>query len=537
MALDGIILSKVREDLERKLPIRINRISDTSLTEVVLNVHAEGVRTNLVISLHSDYNHITLSDRNYATHNDPSTFVMVLRKYLQNGIIHKISQSEYDRYLLMEIRALDDLYDQKEYILSVELMGKYANLILVDKKTCKIIDALKKIPPFENSRRTILQGALFTLPDRQNKKDFFTCDDIDFDQSLVAQLQGFSKTLEKEVRFRLQSQTLEEIREEIRHSDKLYLTEINGKYEYHVIPLRHLGDDYEEYPLEEGFDRLYYSLDEKERIKNITDDIFKFVKRQLKHYSSKIEKLNISMEDALNLDDYKENGDLIYTYGDLNKKGLSEVTIYDKKIKLDPKISLKDNARKFYQQYQKKRKGQAYIAEQLEIAQKECDYFTSLFEQLSLANFNDAVDIREELTRNGYLRVKNKKKNVKRRINLYRIHVDGHVITFGKNNIQNEYCTFEYAKASYTWFHAKDYHGAHVVVDCSEPDEKLIRICANIAAFYSKGRLSSSVPVDYTLAKNVKKIPGSKPGFVSYKNHKTIYIDPCEDRDLVIEAV
>ncbi|MBQ5804276.1 MAG: NFACT family protein, partial [Erysipelotrichaceae bacterium] len=197
MALDGIILSKIKEDLEAYLPIRINRISQTSATEVVFNVHADNVRTNLAISLHSNYNHICLSNKNYTTYNDPSTFVMVLRKYLLNGIIYRIEQFGYDRYLLLHIRARNELYDEKEYVLSVELMGKYANLILVSDEN-RIIDALKKIPPYENTRRTILPGAVFTLPEKQDKQDPYCPSDISLDESLVNQIQGFSKLLENE---------------------------------------------------------------------------------------------------------------------------------------------------------------------------------------------------------------------------------------------------------------------------------------------------------------------------------------------------
>ena len=197
MALDGITLYKVKEDLQKYLPLRINRIAETSKTEIVFNVHANGIRTNLVMSFHSNYNHICLSDKNYTTFNDPSTFVMVLRKYILNGIIYKIDQYDYDRYLILHVRARNELYDEKEYLLSVELMGKYANLILIDGEG-KIIDALKKIPPYENTRRTILPGAAFELPEKQDKKDPFEVKEPDLNESLVKQLQGFSKMLELE---------------------------------------------------------------------------------------------------------------------------------------------------------------------------------------------------------------------------------------------------------------------------------------------------------------------------------------------------
>jgi predicted ribosome quality control (RQC) complex YloA/Tae2 family protein len=541
MALDGIILSKVRKDLENYLPIRINKIAESSKTEIVFNVHAGNVRTNLVMSFHSNYNHLCLSDRKYATFNDPSTFIMVLRKYLTNGFIFQIDQMKYDRFLLMHIRARDELYDEKEYILSIELMGKYANMVLVDENG-RIIDALKKIPPYENTRRTILPGAQFALPDDQHKNDPFSSYVPDLEDSLVAQLQGFSKTLEKEVRYRLAKQAYDQIIAEIAESDSLYLTRIDDGFEYHIIPLTHLELPYEKWPIQQGFDEVYYRNDETERIRNIADDLFKIVRRQIKHYDSKIAKLHSSLEDALNLDGDKENGDLLYQYENLEQKGLKELVIcgYDgqtKTIPLDPKLSVKANANKYYNIYQKKRKGKVYIEEQIAIAEEELIYFKALNEQLSIADYADALDIKDELTRFGYLKNRSNKKQNKKKVNLYRFTVDGYTVTFGKNNLQNSYLTFEYAKNDYTWFHAKGFHGCHLVVDSSRLNEKIIRICANVAAYYSQGRYSSSVPVDYCEIRNVKKIKGARPGFVSYKNYKTIYIDPYDDKELNITAI
>ena len=541
MALDGITLYKVKQDLEKYLPIRINRISETSRTEIVFNVHANGIRTNLVMSFHSNYNHICLSDKNYTTFSDPSTFVMVLRKYILNGVIYQIEQYDHDRYLLMHVRARNELYDEKEYFLSVELMGKYANLILVDDQN-RIIDALKKIPPYENTRRTILPGAQFTLPDKQDKLDPFTSPKIDLNESLVKQLQGFSKLLENEVRFRLDTSTFPEIIKLIEGSDKLYLSKLKDSYEFHVIPLTHLNTEYSEWDIQKGFDEIYYEDDEKERIKNIADDLYKVVKRQIKHYSTKIEKLNASYEDALNLDSDKENGDLLYMYSDLDAKGLKEIEIEDyegrkKLIRLDPKLSVKANANRYFREYQKKRKGKIYIEEQLELARSELTYFESLNEQLSLANYSDALDIKEELGKYGYLKKNSSKNKKKKKISLYQTKVDGHTITFGKNNIQNAFLSFDYAHSNYTWFHAKGFHGSHVVVDTDKPNEKIIRTCANLAAYYSKGRFSSSVPVDYCLLKELKKVKGAKPGFVTFKNYKTIYIDPYEDKQLEISVI
>lgn len=541
MALDGIMLSKVKEDFEKYLPIRINRIMQTSKTEIVFNVHANQLRSNLVLNFHSNYNHICFSDRSFSTYNEPSVFVMVLRKYLINGVIDSIEQFDYDRYLLMHIHARNEFYDEKEYTLSVELMGKYANLILIDDQN-KIIDALKKIPPYENSRRTILPGAVFTLPDKQNKLDPYNSS-CNLDESLVNQLQGFSKQLELEVRHRLLNESFDSIMQEIKNSNSLYLSKKNDTYEFHIIPLTYLSLDVEKMDIQKGFDLVYKQDDEKERIKSICDDLFKVCKRQIKHYESKITKLNQSLFDANNLENDKTCGDVLYTYPNLDQKGLTSITLKDYEdnevtIKLDPKLSIKQNANKYYNQYQKKRKGKVFIEEQIQIAQNELEYFNNLFEQLSYANYMDALDIKEELSKYGYLKKNNHRQtNKKKKINLYQCKVDGYTITFGKNNIQNNYLTFDYAKSNYTWFHTKQFHGCHLVVDSDEVPDYIIRICANLAAYYSSGRLSSSVPVDYTLVKNIKKVKGSKPGFVTFKNNKTIYIDPIEDKEHIIQTI
>lgn len=537
MALDGIILSKIKENLDNKLPIRINKISESSKTEIVFNIHANNIRTNLVVSLHPNDNRLSLSNKTYNDFSEPSTFVMVLRKYLINGIITSIDQINYDRYLIFTIKALDELYDDKTYLLSIELMGKYANIILVDKENNKIIDAYKKIPPYENTKRTILVGANFELIESQDKKDPFKIDSPNLDESLVKELQGFSKLLELEVRYRLNKQSYKEIMSEIKDSTSLY---ISGN-DYHVIPLTHLNKPIIQKELNDGFDYLFYQKSQLERIKSVTDDISKFIKRQLKHYETKLIKLNNSLDDALNLEIDKQNGDLLYLYPNLDEKGLKEVKIidYDNNshlVKTDPKLSIKQNANKYYQIYSKKRKGKVFITEQIEICQNEINYFEGLLEQLDIASYSDGIEIKEELYKYGYLKKKNNNLKKKKKINLYQVNYKGYLITWGKNNIQNDHLTFDYSKPNHTYFHAQKYHGSHVTVNSSDLDEDVIRMAANIAAYNSKGRYSSSVPVDYCLVKDVKKVKGAKIGFVTIRNQKTIYIDP-EEIDLEIKNI
>ncbi len=533
MAIDGIILNKEKERLVKSLPMRINRITQISNDDIVLNVHADRIRKDLIISTHSLYNRIHFTKMRYDTSGEPNAFVMGLRKHINNGIIEEIKQINYDRYLVFYIRNLDDLYDTKHYRLHIELMGKYANIILVDENN-KIIDALKRIPPFENNKRTIWPGADFIWPEKQDKHDPFIYQEVDFDKSLVSQLMGFSPLLQKEVFYRLENgEKYQDIIDELAKSDKLYITELDETMQFHIIPLKHLGQASNAYEPDDGFDLIYYDLEEKARIKEITGDLFKFTQRQIKHYQEKINKLNETLESAKNAQELKDMGDLLYMYGDLDKKGLEKIVTKDYEddditIKLDPKLSIKENANKYYNNYQKKKRSTKYLLEQIDIAQNEYDYFSSLLEQLQIANFLDAQMIKEELIKYGYLKAGNKKmpKKKKDKYHLYQIKFKDHLITFGKNNIQNDTLTFKYAHGDYMWFHAQSYHGAHVCVDTSTPDEDTIRFCANVAAYYSKGRYSSSVPVDYCLNKDIKKIKGSKAGKVSIRNFKTIFIDP-----------
>lgn len=543
MALDGIILSKVNDELNSRLPIRINRITQVSQNEIVFNIHSNKQRNNLIISCHSVYNRIHLTNREYTGYDTPSGFIMLLRKHILNGIIYKIEQFDYDRYLVLHIKALDDLYDEKEYKLYVELMGKYANIILVDAVSNKILDALKRIPPFENSKRIILAGANFVGPDKQHKQDPFITNSFDEEIPLLKQFQGFSPLLEKEIHYRLQTQSFKEIMDEIANSHKLYIAFNKDNAEYHIIPLTHMHLDFESYDINEGFDAIYYQLEERERIKHVTNDLFKYTKRQIKHYNQKLAKLNDSLIEAKNCDDLRNFGDLLYMYPRLNDKGLKSVEVEDYEgnlvnVKLDAKLNIKENANKYYNLYQKKRKSEKYLLEQIDIASNELEFFTSIEEQLTLANYQDALMIKEELVKFGYIKAQIKKKKKKQsEWHLYQIEFNGHLITFGKNNLQNEALTFDYAKNNYTWFHAQQYHGAHLCVDTDTPDEATIRYCANLAAWFSKGRFSSSVPIDYCLAKDVKKIKGSKAGLVQIKNYKTIFIDPDRVDETIIKHI
>ena len=541
MALDGILLHALVQQFNEIVPCKINKIHQISNTEILFHIRAQREKKNLLISCHSQYNRINLTERSYPTPEEPSHFVMLLRKHLEGGMILSVVQHKLDRWLTMEVSLRNEIGDRVYRKLHIELMGKYANVILVDENN-RILDALKRIPPFENTKRTIQPGAQFTDPEQIEKLDPFTASTVDSTRPLHQQFDGFSPLLAKEVEYRMNhGQTFVQIMDEIRNSQSLYITNTEKETQFHLIPLTQFELPAKEYPLNEGMDILYYHKEEKDRIRQMTGDLFKFVRKQLKHYRQKLPKLNDALEEALDCEKWREYGDLLYAFGQNVVKGTPSVTLktFDQQsevtIPLDVRYDGRGNAKKCFQKYNKGKKGQEHLLTQIDLCEKEIQYFEGLEQQLELVNFNDAREIREELAQLGYMKplqskIRRKNKKTKSLPSISEVHLDnGVTLWFGKNNLQNDALTFKLAHKNDLWFHAKDYHGSHVVIDTDTPDEETIRLAAMVAAYYSKGRYSSSVPVNYCPIKALKKVPGSKPGFVALSNYKTIYIDPDSD--------
>ena len=228
MALDGILLGKIVPMIAKELPLRIQKIWDISSTEILFQVHGAGGKKQMLISCHSVYNRFLFTNRNYPTPSEPGNFVMVLRKYLDGGMIEDIRQADLDRWCVMTVRRRNAIGDLEYWKVYIELMGKYANLILVSEEG-RIVDAMKRIPPFENSRRTIFPGAMFAETPPQNKKNPFEEQIIDPDISLTRQFAGFSPFLSSEFEYRINhGQSFAEIMNEIQKSDRLYIAENAG---------------------------------------------------------------------------------------------------------------------------------------------------------------------------------------------------------------------------------------------------------------------------------------------------------------------
>lgn len=534
MAYDGIMMHQTIVALQTDLVTgRINKIYQISKYELLLQIRANRQNVKLLLSCHPMYARMQLTTLEYPTQPQANTLMMLFRKHLEGGYIKTIEQIELDRICHIIFACHNEFGDSIEYHCYIEIMGKHSNVILTTKEG-KIIECLKRITPSMNTTRFIQPGAMYQLPPmNENQKNPFTSPFIE-NNVLTKVYQGMSPILSKEILYRIdQGNDFHQIMDSIKQSNDLYISKVDEKEYFHVIPLTHMQVECTKYPLFVGLDQHFNLIDQKDRIKQQTSNLLKYIQNEYTKNTTKLEKLEQTLYTSTNSDTYRIIGDLLFSNLPLLKKGMQHITLdnyYDNTkimIDLDPKLDPKQNAKKYYNKYQKAKNSITVVNEQIVLTKKEIAYFDGLLTLLNNAQYYDALEIKEELEELGYLKKKTKKiqKKNKPRFEAYQTK-DGIDICIGKNNLQNDYLAFKHASRYDTWFHVKDMPGSHVVVKGDVLDEYTIRLASNIAAYYSKGKNSSSVPVNYTLVKNLKKPSSGKPGQVLLDTYKTIYIDP-----------
>lgn len=529
MPLDGVLLHQVIRKIQEIGPMRINRITQPSTHEFIFQCFA-GKKQTLMISTHPVFSRIQISHLKHSNSIELTHLLTLLRKHLDGGIIQSVKQIGYDRIFEITIDHRDDMGVIQTYYLVIELMGKYANIILLD-STRHIIDAQKRLGSFENTGRAIVPGSLYSYPTSFERKKFpEIAQGFDKNLALTKQFDGVSPLLETEILYRLKAQSIDEILEDISSSSSLF---IHGN-DFHCIELTHKKSPFETFELMTGLDYYYHDLQEQERIKAHTGDLLKAVRRELKRNKQKIPTLYNEYETATDSEHLREAGDLLFAFHANQPSGNSSVTLTnfegnDVVIELDPKRNGKDNAKRYFTRYRKAKTSLKHLEHQISLTEDRIEYLESILIQIEQASVADAKEIQEELSQNGFKfrNQKNRNSNTKKKPNYLTIHYDGDTtILVGKNNLQNELITFKLARNEDTWFHAAYTHGAHVLIKSPELDEAKIRLCAHLAAYYSKARYGSSVEVHYTKSKNLKKVPGKPPGFVSMATHQSIFIDP-----------
>ncbi len=535
MAYDGIMLSRVCDELSTTLTRgRINKIYQISQYELLMHIRSQSKNLKLFISIHPMYARMQITNAQYTTPSSPSSLTMLLRKYLEGAYLESVKQIELDRIVDLTFVGTNELKDIVKYHVFVEIMGKHSNII-VTHEDFKIIDCLKRVSLSMNTQRILQPGAYYQLPPMVKKENPFVSE---FEQTdnLTKVYQGFSPELSREVLYRLDiGEEFKDIMNEISNSQSLYIHKKDDKEYFHVIELKHTLSPYNKYDLFDGLDKHYYLIDEKDRIKQQTSDLGKYIQNEYNKNVLKLSKLEKTLFESQNSDEYRIKGDLLFANLHLITKGQTSITVdnyYDDTkllIELDERYDGKTNAKRYYNKYQKAKNSIKHINEQIELTKEEIQYFDTLITLMENASYHDALEIKEELENLGYLR-KRKTKDKQKKKDKFKIETyltkDNIVIYVGKNNLQNDYLTFKLAARNDTWFHVKDMPGSHVVVHSENLDEYTIRLASKIAAYFSKGKHSSSVPVNYTQIRTLKKPHSNKPGKVILDRYSTIYIDP-----------
>lgn len=317
---------------------------------------------------------------------------------------------------------------------------------------------------------------------------------------------------------------------------------VKGKMIFSAIPLTQLGDQAKQYSsISECMEDYYGDKAERDTVKQRVSDLIRFLSNERSKNVKKLANLQKDLDEAQDADRYRIWGELLFASLHAVSKGDTEASLvnyYDENqaemiIPLDPLLSPSDNAQRYFKKYNKYKNSLIVINEQLLKTHEEIMYMESLLQQLAHASLNDIEEIREELVSQGYLRDRSKKGKKKKKATRPTIQVftssEGIDIYVGKNNLQNEYVTNRLASPNDTWLHTKDIPGSHVVIRSEAFGDATLEEAAQLAAYFSQAKQSSSVPVDCTLIRHVRKPSGSKPGFVIYDHQKTLFVTPNEE--------
>lgn len=569
MAFDGLFTRAMVEELNKNIiGGRISRIHQPFPNEIMLVIRANRKNHKVLISIHPQYARVQLTEETYENPAEPPHFCMVLRKHLEGYFIETIQQIGLDRIIVLEIKGRNEIGDLSTKQLIIEIMGRHSNILLVDKKNNTIVDSVKHISFAVNRHRAILPGQPYVMPPEQNKKNplEMTKDDflkqIDFnsgklDRQIVAQCAGISPLLAKEIVHRAHianRQTLPKaflmmmstINEQLYEPTIIYGEK---KEAFYLFPLQHLTGQKQSFPtLSEMLDRFYFHKAERDWVKQQAQDLNRFIGNEKKKNETKLTKLQTTLTKAKQSEQYQLFGELLTANIYQMKKGMQEIEVinyYDESgatvtIPLDPMKTPSENAQSYFSRYQKAKTAQVVVTKQIEGTKAEISYFEGLLQQMEAAAPKDIEEIREELVEQGYIRDRRKRSRKIRKKTMPKIEQyyssDGTEILVGKNNRQNEYLTMKLARRDEIWLHTKDIPGSHVVIRDTEPSETTIIEAGMLAAYFSKARQSSSVPVDYTLVRHVKKPNGAKPGYVIYDNQQTIFVTPDENKVIQLKT-
>lgn len=556
MSFDGVFTHAMVSELSETLATgRISKIHQPYENEIILVIRTKGKNHKLLLSAHPSYARIQLTEIAYANPGTPPNFVMMLRKFLEGAILERIHQIDNDRVIHFTFSKRDELGDLQNIVLIVELMGRHSTIVLINKENGKILDAIKHIGSSQNTYRSLLPGVEYIDPPKQNLENpFLSTKEKVFDilsktseingKYLQSQFQGLGKDTADELAFRLNGQPNEKMPvwqtfwSMIEHEIAPTLTIRENKEFFTPLPFASLEGKQENFVnLSKLLDAFYGGKAEKDRVKQQGGELIHKIENELKRNQSKVIKLQQTLADTEHAENYRRDGELLTTFMTQVPKGAEFVELpnyYEEdhllKIKLNPALTPNQNAQKYFQKYQKLKNAVKVVHGQIEQTTQEISYLESVLSQLEIAGPMDIEMIREELIEQGYVKKRGtkKQKQPKKSKPEEFYSSDGTLILVGRNNLQNDQLTLRTARKTDIWLHAKDIPGSHVIIKDTDPSDETLSEAANLAAYYSKYRLSAQVPVDYVQVKHVHKPNGAKPGYVIYENQKTIFVTPDE---------
>ena len=512
MIFDGFFLHHLIKELNQHIQkARLEKIHQTGEMTFVFIFYLKGKRMQLKINLspHQFGMHMT---EQKAEQTVSSQFLITLKKHLEGAILEEIVQYETDRVANFIFTVYDYIDGPIEKKLVFEAMGKHSNLILV--KDNIIIETFKKMF-FEEGRQLIPHAHFAYFP--SHKKPFTAIDyrNIEGPKDILNQYMGVSPTLANYL-----------------YEHKTQVNQILMKPTKSLKTNRGYVADIFDESIKKYYDSISLLMDDYQNERNESKTSHeKFIKKQLMKYQKRLIQLEEHDEEANHMIESRLYGDMIYQSGLPLDEKRTDIVVEGTKVTIDPLLTLNENAQQYYALYQKGKRTKIHVEKQIE----ETKDLISLFEEyktfIEISDREHLKDLEFDLIEYGYKpKQKSQPKKGVYKPNITKILDAKATYYIGRNSVQNAYVTHTLAQKDDFFFHVKDATGAHVIVSCLSLDEDIIRKAAMLAAYFSSIKLSSSIPIDYTQVKYIKKIPGT-PGYrVTYTNHKTIYMDIDEDK-------
>lgn len=543
MSFDGFFLHHMTEELRRELlGGRIQKINQPFEQELVLQIRSNRQSHKLLLSAHSVFGRVQLTETTFENPAVPNTFIMVMRKYLQGAVIEAIQQVENDRILEISVSNKNEIGDCVAVTLVIEIMSKHSNIILLDKASGKIIEAIKHIGFSQNSYRTILPGSTYIAPPQTGSLNPFTVGDEKLFEILHTEnlepkrlqqmFQGLGRDTATELSGRLTADKLKTFRAFFASPTQPSLAEKS------FSALLFSDSKTQMSTLSELLDTFYKDKAERDRVNQQASELIRRVENELEKNRKKLGKQEEELLATENAEEFRQKGELLTTFlhqvpNDQDQVELDNYYTGEKiMISLDKALTPNQNAQRYFKRYQKLKEAVKHLTSLIEETRTTILYLESVETALAQASLTEIAEIREELIQTGFIRRRQREKIQKRQKPEKYLATDGQtIILVGRNNLQNDELTFKMAKRDELWFHAKDIPGSHVVITGNlQPSDEVKTDAAELAAYFSKARLSNLVQVDMIETRKLNKPTGGKPGFVTYTGQKTLRVTPDEEK-------